>query len=466
MQIKRFEAKNMTEALRQIKRELGPEAVILSAKDIRKENHLLGISRKVGVEVTAAVDEGLPMSAPSHQGRAKERRMARFERQSRAGIVAMGGGPHAVEDVVEISPGATASNSYLSGQSTELTTSSPGRASEPCDAATRFHSGVLSGPTEPAADKSTSPPPFEDWQQQMHQRLQDGGLAIAAWPFETNQSHIVALVGSAGVGKTTTIAKLAAQLQHEHGLQVGMIALDQRKIGAVEQLQIYAEILQIPLEIPRSDKAWQQALKALRNCNVVLVDTPAIGAHRDSRPAVFDERLRPMTNLETWLVIGADTQVASMQAAAALSSDLDPCAVVVSKTDMSGNLEGVMEFLSLTSLPLVGLTNGSRVPDDLCAASYDRFARLLLQDERRAEFLTRKVSDDKTRGTQDQYLANRSSDIFHRPDCKWIRLINKENIVMFGSFAEALNNRFKPCRYCNPQHMSITGILHQEGAVH
>lgn len=60
MQIKRFEAKNMTEALRQIKRELGPDAVILSAKDLRRENRLLGISRKIGVEVTAAIDEDYP----------------------------------------------------------------------------------------------------------------------------------------------------------------------------------------------------------------------------------------------------------------------------------------------------------------------------------------------------------------------------------------------------------------------
>ena len=57
MQIKRFEAKNLTDALRQIKRELGSEAVILSAKDIRKENRLLGVSRKIGVQVTAAVDD-------------------------------------------------------------------------------------------------------------------------------------------------------------------------------------------------------------------------------------------------------------------------------------------------------------------------------------------------------------------------------------------------------------------------
>ena len=70
MQIKRFEARSMTEALRQIKRELGAEAVILSAKDIKKENRLLGITRTLGVEVTAAVDtqEGGPGASPARSG--------------------------------------------------------------------------------------------------------------------------------------------------------------------------------------------------------------------------------------------------------------------------------------------------------------------------------------------------------------------------------------------------------------
>ena len=65
-------------------------------------------------------------------------------------------------------------------------------------------------------------------------------------------------------------------------------------------------------------------------------------------------------------------------------------------------------------------------------------------------------------GTEETYLANKSSDIFHRTDCKWIRLINRDHIVVFRSFAEALNNRFKPCRYCNPQSMPLSHMLRQE----
>jgi flagellar biosynthesis protein FlhF len=76
MQIKRFEAKNMTEALRRIKRELGPEAVILSAKDRRRENRLLGISRKIGVEVTAAIDEEYA-DMPAHRQPSHRKRLTK-----------------------------------------------------------------------------------------------------------------------------------------------------------------------------------------------------------------------------------------------------------------------------------------------------------------------------------------------------------------------------------------------------
>jgi flagellar biosynthesis protein FlhF len=272
-------------------------------------------------------------------------------------------------------------------------------------------------------------------------------------------------VGSAGVGKTTTIAKMAARLQHEEGLRVGLISLDREKIGGIEQLEIFAAILQIPLEIPQTVKDLKKVLKRLAACDVVLVDTPAIGARKDQRPSVFDEHLHQIADLETWLVVGADTQVANMQLTTALGSDLKPSAVIVTKADLNPGLAQVTQYLSATAVPVVGLANGPNVPRDLTDASYDLFARALIQNGGgNSDRMPGTASVESPSAPVGQYLANRSSDIFHRPQCKWIRLINKDNIVMFGSFAEALNNRFKPCRYCNPQHMSITGILSQERA--
>lgn len=272
-------------------------------------------------------------------------------------------------------------------------------------------------------------------------------------------------MGSAGVGKTTTIAKMAARLQHEEGLRVGLISLDREKIGGIEQLEIFASILQIPLEIPKTTQDLKKMLKQMAACEVVLVDTPAIGARQDQRPPVFDGHLRQIANLEAWLVVGADNQVANMQLTTALSSDLKPSAVIITKVDLNPGLAAVTQYLSATAVPVVCLANGPNVPRDLTDASYDLFARALIQNGSGSPDRTPETeSAESLSAPAGQYLANRSSDIFHRPQCKWIRLINKDNIVMFGSFAEALNNRFKPCRYCNPQHMSITGILSQERA--
>ncbi|MBL0714186.1 MAG: hypothetical protein JJV98_10840 [Desulfosarcina sp.] len=244
-----------------------------------------------------------------------------------------------------------------------------------------------------------------------------------------------------------------------------MISLDHEKIGAEAQLRIYGDILELPLEIPHTGKAMKMALERLDQCDVVLVDTPAIGAGKTTRPSVFEELLRATAQLKVWLVVGADTREENMHLTAAVSDDLAPSAIVVTKVDLGRSFDGLIKFLSRMSLPVVGLSNGPRVPGDLTAASYDLFARLLLKGGHRPEEVLLPEASDKAPAHNGQYLANRNSDIFHRSECKWIRLINKENIVMFGSFAEALNNRFKPCRYCNPQHMSITGMLNQEMAV-
>ncbi|MDJ0808646.1 MAG: Ada metal-binding domain-containing protein [Desulfobacterales bacterium] len=447
MQIKRFEAKNMTEALRQIKRELGPEAVILSAQDIRKENRLLGITRKIGVEVTAAVDgalyehkhQALPRQA--HHSAAAYGRTAKPAQPEVADHLRGG-----IHDVVRLSGSKHSAQRVGSDSSSGL-----GRRSSQA----LKTSATVSGTKAPgSANRKTQDP----------KRHQENGLAIMPWPFADTASQVVALVGNAGVGKTTTIAKLAARLQHEEGLRVGLISLDREKIGAVEQLQIYANILQIPLEIPQTEKDLKKALKKLAACNVVLVDTPAIGARKEKRPAVFAGHMRQIQDLKVWLVIGADNRIDNMHLTAELGADLNISAAIVTKTDLVPHLGGVLHFLSTAALPVVCMANGPEVPKDLSAASFDLFGPPLMPAAKESADNLHAGAPAVASDAEGQYLANRNSDIFHRAGCKWIRLINTENIRLFSSFADALNNRFKPCRYCNPQHLSITGMLHQERA--
>lgn len=459
MQIKRFEARSMTEALRQIKRELGTEAVILSAKDIRKENRLLGISRKVGVEVTAAVDDGMlqeaftaPVRKTSARGLSQSNPAPPDARRSILAKFRDG-----VQDVVEL------------GRRGALP-ASPQPEMRPRDAFDQPKGSEGPLPVLGGASRGPEPgvaavvPPSSDQQAHMQRRLVDGGLEILPWPFKNDGPHHIALVGSAGVGKTTTIAKLAARLQHAEGRRVGLISLDREKVGGIEQLQIYADILKIPLAIPQNGQDLERVLKQLDQCDVVLVDTPAIIGCQGKRCPVIDDNLRQATQLQVWLVIGADTQIGSMQLSATMGDDLAPSAIVITKIDLSPDLGTVMRFLSTSSRPVVCLTNGPDVPRDLAEASHDLFARLLIQNGHDDEAPTGKNADACSTLHAGPYLANRSSDIVHRAGCKWIRLINAENVVAFASFAEALNSQFKPCRYCNPQQQSITGIPDQVNA--
>ncbi len=454
MQIKRFEAKNMTEALRQIKRELGTEAVILSAKDMRKENRLLGISRKIGVEVTAAVDGALPQQAYATASPPAGPRGVTYDRRGPAlPPTASGHLRSHVQDIVRLGEPERPPGRTGAAPAAEVAVRAP------------HQRGSASSVSHRAPGGGAPETGQTDLRPHLHKRLGDGGLEIMPWPFTAEGPHIIALVGNAGVGKTTTIAKLAARLQHEEGRQVGLISLDREKIGGIEQLLIYADILQIPLETPPTGQDLKKALKKLAACDVILVDTPAIGASKAKRPDVFDTQLRQIKGLQAWLVIGADNQVENMQLTAAMGDDLAISAVIVTKTDLSRRLGGVMQFLSTSALPVVCLCNGPDVPSDLNDASLDLFARLLMQTGKREGDGHASERSAEIPGEEGQYLANRNSDIFHQSGCKWIRLINKDNIVMFGSFAEALNNRFKPCRYCSPQHLSITGLLNQVQAV-
>ena len=201
MQIKRFEAKNMTEALRKIKRELGPEAVILSAQDLRRENRLLGISRKIGVEVTAAIDEDYP-GMPHNRKPAYKSERVQENRKVSAPMIDPGAADqrflHKINDIVR-----------LKGK-----THRPGKIQEPIEPCERptverhtdnEHASAGVQPSALHTHKNSGHNP-------MGRYLAKTGLSVGALTLDKTATNFIALVGNAGVGKTTTIAKLAARL--------------------------------------------------------------------------------------------------------------------------------------------------------------------------------------------------------------------------------------------------------------
>lgn len=458
MQIKRFEAKNMTEALRQIKRELGSDAVILSAKDLRRENRLLGISRKIGVEVTAAVDEDM------------QSRGALGGDPTKHAPTGAGGGTAASGTVRFAPPPKLVHTLYHRGDhsaSGRHGNTPPVVAERPADAPAEVPPGRRDDAPNPAPAPGTGA--HDRGHSAMGRHLANAGLAVETLKLGKDRTRRVALVGNAGVGKTTTIAKLAAHYKCRHDEAVGLISLDDRRLGAAGELQIYADSMALPCVAVGHADDLGRAAETLKNCRLVLVDCPAVDPDDTKGVNRLQARLHQLGRITTLLTVSAESREEDLSSTARRFAGLQPAGVVITKTDLTRSYTDMVNFLCRQGMPVYFFSTGARVPMDIARATIEGLTDRFLDNagtpggggvERERAGSMEAVAEAST------YLANKSSDIFHRPGCKWIRLINQANIVEFDSFAEALNHRFKPCRYCNPQHLSVTGILSREIAAH
>lgn len=180
---------------------------------------------------------------------------------------------------------------------------------------------------------------------------------------------IVALVGPTGVGKTTTIAKLAARFCLRHGNRhLALLSTDSYRIGAQEQLQNYGRILDVPVRTAASAEELNSALHAFADKRLVLIDTAGMG----QRDLKLSERLSLMTAgnhpIKTLLTLSATTQRAALSHAIRSFGAARPFAAVLTKIDEAAELGGVFSGLMDAGLPLVFVTDGQRVPEDIHVA--------------------------------------------------------------------------------------------------
>jgi flagellar biosynthesis protein FlhF len=183
----------------------------------------------------------------------------------------------------------------------------------------------------------------------------------------------IALVGSTGVGKTTTIAKLAARFAHNHGKKsVAMISTDHFRIGAQEQLQHYARLLEIPLLTASSSEELADRLDMLSDKKLVLIDTAGM-SQRDLRISEqFHELQHGSPEIRPYLVLSANTQLAALSQTIQSFSKVRLAGAFVTKIDEAASLGGIITASVRHQLALTYCGTGQRVPEDLEAAKNNR----------------------------------------------------------------------------------------------
>lgn len=187
---------------------------------------------------------------------------------------------------------------------------------------------------------------------------------------------VVALIGPTGVGKTTTIAKLAARYVQNWGLRdVALITTDHFRIGAQEQLFTYGRLLGVPVLTADNQNELRLALTKLRDCKLVLIDT----AGMSPRDANLEKQFAMLSSLpkpsRTALVLSAGSQLVDLDAQFARFSPASPSALILTKVDEAARMGPAFSALVRRDVPLAYVADGQRVPEDLCAARPEDLVR-------------------------------------------------------------------------------------------
>lgn len=186
---------------------------------------------------------------------------------------------------------------------------------------------------------------------------------------------VVALIGPTGVGKTTTIAKLAADFGLTQRKRVGLITLDTFRIAAVEQLRTYAQIMDIPFEIASSPEEILEAVNTLSNMDFVFIDTVGRSQKSARHLDELKKALEPVMP-ETHLVLSATTKTKDLIDIVGKFTHIPTHRLLFTKLDETDNLDNIHELYERFSLPISYLTTGQRVPEDIELATEVRMREL------------------------------------------------------------------------------------------
>ncbi|BBO66775.1 hypothetical protein DSCA_07050 [Desulfosarcina alkanivorans] len=444
MQIKRFEAGDMTEALRMVKREFGDEAVILSAKEVRPGGFFSAL-RKKSVEITAATDYPAEDASGNDFSGVLSRHLddeAQTDRVSLSSVPRMFTpfAPEASPSVQE-APAATEPPPARSDRSeTAPESGMPANGLAPRPAAATCFSDE--------GEASTAP-----WVRSL--ALSN----LVAAPFYRNgtQPTTIAMVGPSGAGKSTMAAKLAWRCRTVEKKRIGLLSLDRFRFGANAMLERVARIMKLPFTVIYDAGQLQSTLDDLAGVDVVLIDTPGISGMDASMMDDMGALIRSVGPDETHLVASATVRDEVFLAAVDAFSQLGVNRLLPTRMDEVIDDRSMLTLLEKARLPVSFYADGPDLFDGLKETATGRIAaapRIKPSHVSVAPFGSRKyeATSRPAAGAGNReagpYVANRNSELFHHPDCKSVKRINAQNITAFNSIEEAMDEGFRPCRAC------------------
>ncbi|MCW8855505.1 MAG: flagellar biosynthesis protein FlhF [Gammaproteobacteria bacterium] len=411
MKVKRFIAKDMRTALRQVKEDMGPDAVILSNRKVGDQTEILVADDYDEQLINQALDQTM---SQNHSSAASVYNSETYSRQSHQSVDASlsladteMSGQNSTDDLPK--------SSELNKKFQVTDVYSDSLPEEKHQAAGLFHNPVVDNSDITAMHDELkslkamieNQQALSEWGQlsqkhplrvTLYKRLTEMGLSQDVCKYLVkgldqnqdvehsmqaalkqlvhqltvvdddilNRGGVYAMVGPTGVGKTTTIAKLAARFAMRHGQKhVALISTDNYRIGAHEQLMTYGRLLGVPVHTVNNAQELQQLLHTLYDKKLVLIDTAGM-SQRDVRLSEqFVHFSSQQSLIKSYLVLSANAQLPTLNEVVRSFKKANLAGCILTKVDEAASLGGVLSIMIKHHLPAAYISNGQRVPEDL-----------------------------------------------------------------------------------------------------
>lgn len=379
MQLKKYEAPNIQEALRRIKAELGDDAVIFDLRT--KYATSAGGDRPAStwVEVTAAIERS-SYPAGGHAPHNREPIRAYAATPDDVGRFRSDAAPEFTAPCIE---------GFQDSCTWSATRCSPHLQNMLLSGFTREAAAYLIGEATATCAASNANEIPESALLRIIGRHVQAGDPITVAP---GRQKKIAFVGPTGVGKTTTLAKIAARFAGRAGISVRIITIDTYRIAAAEQLKIYGAIMNVPVAVVANADELDRELRRCEDTQLVLIDTAGRNCRDTAQMTALGTWLSRFPDIETHLLLCATNtaQVLHSTVHCFMRNRIDR--VIITKIDESLYAGHLYEILADATLPVSYITNGQRVPEDILTATGPLLAELLLHGHDSGRFAEHAVA--------------------------------------------------------------------------
>lgn len=420
----------MAEALTEVKKDLGKEAVILHTRTF-KVGGVFGVGGRQVVEITASDTMAMSgaagvRSSQRAAGTAARAHSARIETPAAPPVSRPNPASPPEAPLVEVARlGSAATASPISRSVTRLSTQaelSPSTAAASEDLRSEL-SAIRSLVTHlirsgPGAQESSTLGLLPDALFDAHARLKGAGVSaqvaasiitpirngctptelsdpqrvrkavleqlermirVAVSPASAGRSapHTIALLGPTGVGKTTTIAKLAALQRLRHGRRVGLVTADTYRIAAVDQLRTYANIIGLPVRVAGTPVEMERACASLSDCDIIYIDTAGRSPQDSARLGELRDLLAACGPSEKHLVLSMAAAESVLDRTVDRFRPVQPDRLLLTKLDEAVMFGSIANLVASTRLPISFITNGQEVPDQIEPADAGKLAAMI-----------------------------------------------------------------------------------------